>query len=249
MPPVVLTLRSQHRRHKQQVTRFSQMSQKLLKKASAAGRSNKRKSDLADNEPTSQVTNSTDSTSLQATPAPKKTKKTNDIAPRSLPPRANRVVNPGAPDKPKAKRTSAQVASFKAQREQLQRDLAALDEEEKMRYAQMEDDDEAAEEKEECSAVNRVSDVIEISDRASSPPQEVDEDQTRVDIDDEADEEAVAKKVTQVSSFLHGKEDILTFPGQRKKRPGKGETRDDMEKKQEGLKTKRKADEEAEDKT
>ncbi|KAH9988441.1 hypothetical protein BJV74DRAFT_885329 [Russula compacta] len=81
-------------------------------------------------------------------PAGKRGKVT--VPPRSpLPVRNNRVVNPGAPDRKNPRRTSAQVAAEKKRKEELQRDLDALAQRQIEILAEMEADQEMADEAED----------------------------------------------------------------------------------------------------
>ena len=88
------------------------------------------------------------------------------VPPRSpRPVRANRVVNPGAPDKPGTRRTSSQVAAEKHRVATLQRDFEAIKLREIVILAELEHQQELADEQQGQDVVNTLVDSdIEISD-------------------------------------------------------------------------------------
>jgi hypothetical protein len=93
------------------------------------------------------------------------------VQPRSpLPKCVNRVVNPGAPDKPSERRSSAQVAEDKRRRDELKRNLEALKQREVEIMAEMEVQQEMADEEEEQSAVKTLAEVENIEDDVQMEP-------------------------------------------------------------------------------
>ncbi|KAJ6608233.1 hypothetical protein B0H10DRAFT_1691441, partial [Mycena sp. CBHHK59/15] len=75
-----------------------------------------------------------------------------------LPGRAKRVVNPGAPDMPRPKRTSAEVSKAITEKALIQLRIAELEAEKVQMLAQMEidEDEEAAEE--EAQSIRTIAD-------------------------------------------------------------------------------------------
>ena len=91
------------------------------------------------------------------------------VPPRSLPTRINRVINPGAPDKPGTRRTSAQVAAEKQRQVNLQCDLDALKQRQVQILAELELQLEMADEQEERDTVRKLADGIESDIEMSDP--------------------------------------------------------------------------------
>jgi hypothetical protein len=82
------------------------------------------------------------------------------VPPRSpLPVRINRVLNPGAPDKKNTRHSSAQVAANKQRKEDLRRDLDALAQRQIEILAEMEVEQEMADDKEDRDAIRTLADV------------------------------------------------------------------------------------------
>lgn len=132
--------------------------------------------------------------------APKSKKQRNGdpdpIARDPLPARKNRVVNPGAPDKPRGRRSTAEVAADEAAEEELDRLMADIAKKKRQLAARFDMDQEAEDAEYRMNQINRVSDVEE-----EVRPEHVDDRQ-----DEDADEVEVivagGKKRKPVSDIL-----------------------------------------------
>ena len=84
------------------------------------------------------------------------------VPPRSpLPSRTNRVVNPGAPDKKRKKRTSAEVAAAAEQKKILQLELERIEKDKIRMLAEMEAVEEEEEREEERMRIKDIADLAE----------------------------------------------------------------------------------------
>ena len=84
------------------------------------------------------------------------------VPPRSpLPSRTNRVVNPGAPDKKRMKRTSTEMTVAAQQKEKLKLELARMEKEKIRMLAEMEEVEEQEQREEEGMRIKDIADLAE----------------------------------------------------------------------------------------
>jgi hypothetical protein len=126
------------------------------------------------NKPTTKRAHANDTTGnnsdTEVAPAKKKAKVANAASkakvkpvpePReNLPERKRRNKHPGAIDKPRIKRTTAQVEAEKVEKADMKRQLEELEEEKRRLWAQMEIDEDEMELERQVKAIRRLSDVI-----------------------------------------------------------------------------------------
>lgn len=126
--------------------RTSQPSKQKSKKVTANS-----KKELADsNEPES---------ALKKAPAAKK-RAAKAVEPRdSLPERSNRVLDPAGPDRPRAKRSSEEVAAAKCKEQEVRDKLVAIERAKIVALAELEEAQKEAEENEEHARVSRWEDI------------------------------------------------------------------------------------------
>ncbi|RDB20421.1 hypothetical protein Hypma_012520 [Hypsizygus marmoreus] len=171
-------------------------------------------------------------TTAGSSEAPKKRGKVADTLPArdSLPERINRVINPGAPDKKATRRTSAQVTEAARIQKEFSNSLVALEEQKRVRLAEIELAQEAEEEEEARMAVSHVNDVSNMKDAMAKDPEdedvpffEVDDEETTVMADDH--DNATVKPVKVQKST-------------RKKKPGRGDVQALVDAKKEEIRSK-----------
>ncbi|KAH7918102.1 hypothetical protein BV22DRAFT_1134858 [Leucogyrophana mollusca] len=130
-----------------------------------------------------------------------KKSKTQPLPLRSpLPQRAKQVTDPAGPDKPRPKRTSAEVAAAAKRKAEYQERLAMLEKQKIEMLAQMEIEEMMAQEADDCAAVMSISDHLRKDDKIETTPQdEVDEPMDIDEFGDEGEAEtptgAVGKKI------------------------------------------------------
>jgi hypothetical protein len=169
-------------------------------------------------------------TSLEKPPVDKKV-----VASRTQPARQKRVVNPGAPDQKRPRRSRIEVKAAADRKEQLKKELKELNERKIQAMAEIEAQEEMEDEEEErlrASGIDVTMDGVEDDD--VQPKDLEEEDAGFVEDDEESEAEDVqvlmkakakapAKKSSVSSSF--GVRVVLTHHQQRAKKPAKGEPR------------------------
>lgn len=124
-------------------------------------KANKQKSSSAASETNHNVIAEDDPLPLADKPA-KKPRVVKNPPPRSpLPDRISRIQSPGGPDKPRVKRTPAQVKAAKAESDRLKQEIAELEKQKIERLAQLELDEEEEDAEEDQNVVRTLDDIRE----------------------------------------------------------------------------------------